>query len=246
MMMKYRLDTLLHIKGFFESRNKAANAISEGRVKVNGVLIDKPSFVTEEDALITIMDGDNFVSRAYRKLSAALEKFGISASDVVTLDIGASTGGFTQCLLERGAKKVYAVDVGVGQLHPSLKSDNRVVNMESTNARDLKKSDFSEEITLVVMDVSFISQSKIYPSVSDILSAGGLFISLVKPQFEVGRNNIGKNGIVKDKDGKLIASVREFLKNSAAENGLIQKAFTASPITGGDGNKEYLSLFIRS
>ncbi|HAN22044.1 MAG: hypothetical protein A2Y15_01330 [Clostridiales bacterium GWF2_36_10] len=241
--MNYRLDILLHQKGYFESRNKAANAIIEGTITVNGVLIQKPSFVIEEDAVISISKQEDYVSRAFKKLASALDSFKIDVKDVIAIDIGASTGGFTQCLLERGAKKVYAVDVGVGQLHSSIKSDNRVVNMESTNARNLRKSDFSEKISLAVMDVSFISQSKIYPAVSDILPVGGTLISLVKPQFEVGRENIGKNGIVKDKNGKLILSVNTMLAESAFQYSLVKKAFTDSPITGGDGNKEYLALF---
>jgi 23S rRNA (cytidine1920-2'-O)/16S rRNA (cytidine1409-2'-O)-methyltransferase len=243
--MKTRLDTLLHQKGLFESRSKAAAAIEEGRVSVDGEVILKTAFSADEDAEIVIRKGDAFVSRAYRKLKAALDEFHVSPAGETAIDIGASTGGFTQCLLEHGVKKVYAVDVGTNQLHPSIKSDPRVVNMEATNARTLTKNNFPEEITLAVMDVSFISQSKIYPAVSDILINGGKMISLIKPQFEVGRENIGKNGIVKDKSGKLIEKVKESLKQSAAENGLYMKLFTASPITGGDGNKEYLALFIK-
>lgn len=243
--MNYRLDILLHKKGFFESRSKAAAAIAAGRITVDGKLIQKSSFETEENALILIAEGNSFVSRAYQKLSAALDHFEIDVSGVVAVDIGASTGGFTQCLLERGANKVYAVDVGFGQLYPSLKSDQRVVSMEATNARNLKKNDFPVEVTLAVMDVSFISQSKIYPAISDILPANGILISLVKPQFEVGKSNIGKNGIVRDKDGKLILSVKEFLKSTALENRLHQKGFIDSPIKGGDGNAEYLSLFLK-
>lgn len=243
--MKMRLDTLLHQKGFFESRSKAAAAIEEGRVQVDGAVVLKASFPADENAEITILADDKYVSRAYRKLKAALDDFGVNPDGQTAVDIGASTGGFTQCLLEHGARKVYAVDVGINQLHPSIKSDPRVVNMEGTNARTLTKNDFPDEITLAVMDVSFISQSKIYPAVSDILVNGGKLISLIKPQFEVGRENIGKNGIVKDKSGKLIEKVKEDLKRSAAENSLIMKLFTASPITGGDGNKEYLALFIK-
>ena len=243
--MKYRLDTLLVQKGVFESRNRASAAIIEGKVEVNGLIITKPSFQTEETADIAVLKTDNYVSRAYRKLSAALDEFGITVTDKVAVDIGASTGGFTQCLLERGAKRVYAVDVGVGQLHPSLLQDSRVINMESVNARKLRKSDFPEEITLAVMDVSFISQIKIYPAVSDILPNGAPLISLVKPQFEAGRENIGKKGIVKDKNGKLITSVFDNLTRNAEINGLFIKEFIPSPIDGGDGNKEYLALFYK-
>ena len=243
--MNQRLDVYLHEKGYFESRSKASAAILEGRINVGGVTVKKPSFEVGEDSVISVADGDDFVSRAYRKLSAALDSFGYAVKGAVAVDIGASTGGFTQCLLDRGVKKVYAVDVGTGQLHPRLKNDSRVVNMESTNAKNLKKSDLSDEITLAIMDVSFISQSKLYPSVSGILPENGVLISLVKPQFEVGKQNIGKNGIVKDKSGKLIASVMEFLKSSGAENNLFLEEFMTSPITGGDGNTEYLSLFIK-
>lgn len=243
--MKYRLDILLKEKGFFESRSKAYCAIVEKRVKVNGIVIAKPSFRTDEEADISIVKGANYVSRAYRKLSAAMDEFGTNADGVIAVDIGASTGGFTHCLLDRGAKKVYAVDVGKGQLHPSLKINPRVINMESTNARILTKNNFPDEITLAVMDVSFISQSKIYPSVSNILPMGGILITLIKPQFEVGRKNVGKNGIVKDTKGKKIMFVKSFLEQSALKNGLSLKAFTSSPITGGDGNKEYLALFVK-
>ena len=243
--MKIRLDTLLHQKGLFESRNKAAAAIEEGRVKVDGEVILKTSFPVDDTTEIVILEGDAFVSRAYRKLKAALDEFKVNPAGETAVDIGASTGGFTQCLLEHGAKRVFAVDVGTNQLHPSIKSDPRVVNMEGTNARTLTKSDFSEAITLAVMDVSFISQSKIYPAISDLLENGGKLITLIKPQFEVGKENIGKNGIVKDKNGKLIEKVKANLKQSAADNGLIMKSFTTSPITGGDGNKEYLALFIK-
>lgn len=243
--MKIRLDTLLYQKGFFESRSKAAAAIAEGRIKVDGEVVLKASYPADENAEIVVLEDDAFVSRAYRKLKAALDGFGVNPAGETAVDIGASTGGFTQCLLAQGAKKVYAVDVGTGQLHPSLRSDPRVVNMENTNARTLTKNDFQEEITLAVMDVSFISQSKIYPAVSDILTDGGKLISLIKPQFEVGRENIGKNGIVRDKSGKLIEKVKEALVKSAAEYGLMIKSFMPSPITGGDGNKEYLALFIK-
>lgn len=243
--MKIRLDTLLHQKGYFESRSKAAAAITEGNIQVDGEVILKPAFPADENAEIVILAGDAYVSRAYRKLKAALDAFSVNPAGETAVDIGASTGGFTQCLLEHGAKKVYAVDVGTNQLHPSIKNDQRVVNMEATNARTLTKNCFPEEITLAVMDVSFISQSKIYPAVSDILADGGKLISLIKPQFEVGRENIGKNGIVKDKNGKLIEKVKAGLAQTAAQNGLYLQSFTASPITGGDGNKEYLALFIK-
>lgn len=243
--MKQRLDVFLQQNGFFESRSRAALAVSEGKVKVNGATVTKSAFLVDENDGIVIENQNDHVSRAYKKLDAAINIFGIDAEGLTAVDIGASTGGFTQCLLKHGAKKVYAVDVGTNQLHPSLKSDPRVVSMESTNARTLKKDDFPDIISLAVMDVSFISQSKLYQAVGDILPSGGILISLVKPQFEVGKENIGKNGIVKDKDGKLIERVKTSLIDIAAGFGLIFKRFADSPIKGGDGNSEYLCLFVK-
>jgi len=241
--MKYRLDVFLQLRGFFDSRSRAADALSKGLVEVNGVIVKKPSFMVEDGVIISVLTQKSYISRAYAKLAFALDEFEVNPAGRIAVDIGASTGGFTQCLLERNAKKVYAVDVGRGQLHPSLRKDSRVVNMESVNARYIEKNDFYDELTLAVMDVSFISQSKIYPALSDILIPGGYLISLVKPQFEAGRENIGKNGIVKDKDGRLIERIKQELSITAAEHGLCIKDFADSPVLGGDGNKEYLALF---
>ena len=239
-----RIDLYLTENGFFKSRTKAAEAIKNGRVLVNGVPVEKPSFLWEEGMEITLAEAEEeFVSRAGYKLEGALNAFGIDVSGMVAVDLGASTGGFTQCLLKHGAAYVYAVDVGHGQLDESLLRDARVCNMEKTNARYIGKKDFPREITLAVTDVSFISQSLLYPAIGDILPSGGILVSLIKPQFEVGRQHIGKGGIVKDPTGKLFRNVLASLQATAGENGLRLLAHTDSPIPGGDGNKEYLAYW---
>ncbi len=239
-----RIDVYLTENGYCKSRTKASEAIKAGKVLANGIPVEKPSFLWEEGMEITLLEEeDEFVSRAGYKLEEALKTFGIDVSGVIAVDLGASTGGFTHCLLKRGAAYVYAVDVGHGQLDESLLQDGRVYNMEKTNARYLKKTDFPREITLAVTDVSFISQSLLYPAVADILPSGGILVSLIKPQFEVGRQHIGKGGIVKDPTGKLFRGVLASLQATAKENGLLLQAYTDSPILGGDGNKEYLAYW---
>ena len=171
-----------------------------------------------------------------------MSQFGVDVASKISVDIGASTGGFTEILLNYGASKIYAVDVGTNQLHPKIKQSPFVVSMEKTNARELKKEDFSEEIDLVVMDVSFISQTLIYPAVSRILKKDGIFVSLVKPQFEVGKENIGKGGIVKNE--KLYISLKDKIQVEALKNNLELLGYIPSPIEGGDGNKEFLAYFI--
>ena len=239
-----RLDLRLVKDGLCVSRTKAQEAIANGRVFVNGKVCTKASTDVPETSEVTLIPEENgFVSRAGKKLEEAIQVFGVDVKDSVVLDLGASTGGFTDCVLRHGASFVYAVDVGSGQLHESLKSDPRVENRENTNARYLKKSDFAKVIDFVVTDVSFISQRLLYPAVADILPEGKLFISLVKPQFEVGKQNIGKNGIVHDPNGKLFSSLLGTLKEEGAKHGLTLLRYTDSPITGGDGNREYLALW---
>lgn len=239
-----RIDVYLTEKGFCKSRTKASEAIKAGKVLVDGVPVDKPSFLWEEGMVVTLTETEEeFVSRAGYKLEGALNTFGIDVSGLVAVDLGASTGGFTQCLLKHGAAYVYAVDVGHSQLDESLVNDMRVCNMEKTNARYLKKADFPRTVTVAVTDVSFISQSLLYPAIADILPAGGILVSLIKPQFEVGKQHIGKGGIVKDPTGKLFKNVLASLKATAKENGLLLQSYTDSPILGGDGNKEYLAYW---
>lgn len=246
LMEKMRADAALYALGLCESRNKASTLIKEGAVLLNGVPIEKPSEAVPLDGEFTFTEKASAdVSRAGQKLRAALSAFHLNPKGMVFADIGASTGGFTQCLLEQGAVKVYAVDVGSGQLHKSLREDSRVVNMEGVNARSLTSEDFDTVVEGAVMDVSFISQTLIYPALSTILPKGAPLITLVKPQFEVGRENIGKNGIVKDKNGSLLQSVMLKISIAAADNGFELKATVPSPIKGSKGNTEYLAMLYK-
>lgn len=241
-----RIDVLLVTKGFSRSRTAASVYIKEGRVTVNGRKVAKPSEKFEEDCEISVVYPEtDFVSRGGKKLTGAIEGFGLDVKGKTCLDIGASTGGFTHCLLINGASKVYAVDSGTDQLAASLRDDARVVCRENTNARYIRKSDFEDKIELVVMDVSFISQTLLYPAVADILEPDGVFVSLVKPQFELSKQRLSKNGIVKDRDGSIYEEIIEKIGRLSAENGLSLKKVIKSPITGGDGNTEYLALFIK-
>ncbi len=240
-----RADVFLFNIGIAKSRSHAQTLISGG-VLIGGRKIEKPSADVPENTekeSVTVLSPSEFVGRGGIKLSHALKMFGIDASGLIAVDLGASTGGFTDCLLQNGAKKVYAVDVGHGQLDASLVSDSRVINMEGTNARTLTRSDFPEKIDIVVSDLSFISQTLVFPSVSDILQDGGMFVSLIKPQFEAGKGNIGKGGIVRD---KMVHC--EVIKNvfaSARTNCLVPCMLSPSAIRGGDGNREYVALFIK-
>lgn len=241
-----RADVALQEAGFAESRTKARELIKEGAALVNGTPIEKPSQLVEPTAQFSlVLDMPVDVSRAGQKLRAAIEAFKPEIEGKVFVDIGASTGGFTQCLLENGAAKVYSVDVGTDQLHSSLREDSRVVVMEGVNARTLTADSFKEPIDGVVMDVSFISQTLIYPAIASFLKKGAPMISLVKPQFEVGKENVGKKGIVKDKKGTLLEMVLLKIKLAAEDNGFSVKETICSPIKGGKGNTEYLTLFYK-
>ena len=240
-----RIDLFLAENGYCKSRSKAAEAIKEGRVLVDGKPVEKPSFLVEEGMEVTLLESEEegFVSRAGYKLEGALKAFSIDVSGMTAVDLGASTGGFTDCLLQRGAAYVYAVDVGHSQLDEKLLCDARVKNMEKTNARYLKKEDFARPVDMVVTDVSFISQRLLYPAVADILPSGGLFVSLIKPQFEVGKQHVGKGGIVRDPGGKLFRNLLAELKAEGSNHGLKLLSYTDSPILGGDGNREYLAYW---
>lgn len=241
-----RADLALCEAGIAESRTKAAALIKEGLVLADGKVLEKPSQPVSASAVFTLSaDMPSDVSRAGQKLRAALEAFGADVKGKVFADIGASTGGFTQCLLENGVARVFAIDVGRDQLHASLRADSRVVVMEGTNARTLTKADLGQEIDGAVMDVSFISQTLIYPALSGLLPSGAPLITLVKPQFEVGRENIGKNGIVKDKKGNLLQMLMQKIGQAADENGFSLLQTITSPIKGGKGNTEYLAHFIK-
>lgn len=242
-----RLDLYLAANGYCKSRSKAAEAIAAGRVLVDGKTVQKASFPVEEGSVVTIEESaHSYVSRAGYKLEAALDGFSLDVRGKTALDIGASTGGFTDCLLQRGAAYVYAVDVGTAQLDAQLRQDARVCCREQTNARFLRRIDFERTIDLITVDVSFLSQKLLYPAIAEILPAGGTLVTLIKPQFEVGRAHIGKGGIVRDPNGKLFRQLLIDLTASALENGLELRASLPSPLPGGDGNREYLAYFIRN
>lgn len=238
-MKKERLDKLLHSKGLAESREQAKRLILAGLVIINEQKIDKAGTLVPEDADIRLLGQEHpYVSRGGVKLERALQAFHIDPTDTIALDIGASTGGFTDCLLQHGAKKVYAVDVGYGQLAWKLVTDPRVINLERTNVRYLSPDDFPEQMDIATIDLSFISLTKILLPVSALLKPQADIIALVKPQFEVGKGEVGKGGIVKSakKHQQVIEKIREY----AESIGLIVKGVIESPIKGAKGNTEFL------
>ncbi|MBQ9827832.1 MAG: TlyA family RNA methyltransferase [Lachnospiraceae bacterium] len=242
--MKERLDNILVKRNLAPSREKARSIIMAGDVYVNGQKEDKAgTFFREEDELLIEIRGERlkYVSRGGLKLEKALPYFGIDVNGKVCLDIGASTGGFTDCMLRNGASKVYAVDVGHGQLDWSLRCDERVVCMEKTNFRYVKPEDIGEQVDLATSDVSFISLTKILPPAFPIIKDDGLMVCLIKPQFEAGKNEVGRKGVVRDPvvHESVIRKVAAF----AMETGFSLKGITHSPIKGPEGNIEYL-LFL--
>ncbi len=238
-----RIDTWLTEEGYLPSRAKAKEMILNGAVYCDGIKVDKPSFTVKDGVKIEVRDDPllRYVGRGGLKLEAALDAFSVSVTDKVAMDIGASSGGFTDCLLQRGAAFVYAVDSGNGQLHPKLGKDQRVCSMEGCNARYLQRKDFPTVPTLAVMDVSFISQTLLYPAIYHVMARGGTLISLIKPQFELDRAALGKGGIVKDEKKRAEAIKR--VTESAEAIGFTLRGMITSPITGGDGNTEYLAAF---
>ncbi len=238
-----RLDVYMAENGLVPSRAKAQEMIKNGSVTVNGKAASKPSEEINGADVVSLCENplQRYVGRGGLKLEYALESFGISVEGAVAVDIGASSGGFTDCLLKKGAAFVYAVDSGEGQLHPSLLCDGRVENREHTNARYLKRSDFEKTPSVVVMDVSFISQTLILPSVADILKEGGTLVTLIKPQFELEKGALGKGGIVKTEKLRLRAVER--VKASAADLGFQLLNITECAVHGGDGNIEYVAAF---
>ncbi len=237
-----RLDLFLTEQGCCKSRTRAQELIRSGAVTVDGKVITKPSYLYEGgDVSVDSSNECIYVSRGGLKLEAALNAFSVTPSELVCIDIGASTGGFTDCLLKNGAKKVYAVDSGSSQLDKTLSDDKRVVSIESFNARYMTLSDIGEKCDIAVMDVSFISQTKLYGAVSNVLKNGGTLITLIKPQFEVGPSGVGKGGIVKNEKKRKEAV--DFVKETAAGYGFICLGTIVSPIMGGDGNTEYLACF---
>lgn len=239
-----RIDVYMQKSGLSESRSKAQAMISAGTVLLNGRVVGKPSEQVSEADEITVTEQLRFVSRGGEKLLGAINAFAIDVRGAVCIDIGASTGGFTDCLLQHGAKKVYAIDCGSGQLHPSLLADARVVSMEKINARTLTAELIGERCDIAVMDVSFISQTLLYDAVQSTLKPSGKLVTLIKPQFETEPSALGSGGILRDKKER-IRALRRVL-TEAERHGLLLKSITASPIKGGDGNREYLALFALS
>ncbi len=243
--MKERLDVLLTEKNFFDSRARAKAMIMAGKILVNGQKVDKAGTLIPLDAEIKILGEEMpFVSRGGLKLQKALDVFKIILSGKIAADVGASTGGFTDCMLQHGAKKVYAIDVGYGQLAWKLRSNVQVVNMERTNIRNVTRNDFFDELEFVSIDVAFISLEKVLPIVFDVLKDSGEVVALIKPQFEAGREHVGKKGVVRDK--KIHAAVIEKVLNFATSLGFGISGLDFSPIKGPEGNIEYLAYLTKN
>ncbi len=240
-----RVDVYLTAAGYTKSRKKAQDLIDEGAVSIDGEVVKKSSTLINEtvEHKVIIEQPFVYVSRGGVKLQAALDAFSINVNRKKAVDIGASTGGFTDCLLRRGASKVIAIDSGIGQLHESLRADSRVCSVEHFNARELTREITDGYCDIAVADVSFISQTYIIPQISELLLEGGIFISLIKPQFEAGRQALSKRGVVTNGAYRYLAAKRVI--NCAVQNGFDCLGFIKSSIDGGDGNKEYLAYFVK-
>ena len=240
-----RVDVYLTAAGYVASRKKAQDLIDAGAVVIDGQKVKKSSAVINEEIPhdVVLEQVFPYVSRGGVKLLAALDAFKINVNRKKAVDVGASTGGFTDCLLQHGASCVYAIDAGIDQLHESLKNDPRVISIEHFNARDLTSKITDGECDIAVADVSFISQTYIISQISSVLREGGIFVSLIKPQFEAGKSALGKNGVVTNSAYRFLAAKRVI--SCAVENGFDCLGFIRSPIEGGDGNKEYLAYFVK-
>jgi 23S rRNA (cytidine1920-2'-O)/16S rRNA (cytidine1409-2'-O)-methyltransferase len=240
-MTKQRLDKLILERGLAPSIEKAKALVMAGQVVVGDHTVDKAGHQVAIDAEIRLR-GENlpYVSRGGLKLRKALDEFGINVAGLVIVDVGSSTGGFTDCLLQAGAAKVFAVDVGYGQLAWKLQQDSRVVSMEKTNIRYVTPDQLDDEPALAVIDASFISLAKVLPATVGLLKPGGRIIALIKPQFEVGKGEVGKGGVVRDAAAH--EKVIEDVRRTAFNLGLTVSGLCESPITGADGNREFLIL----
>ena len=242
--MKKRLDLFLVENGLASGRSRAERLIKDGQVLVNGSPAPKAGMQVDLNDTVEInAEMLRYVSRGGLKLERAINSFGLSLEGVTAVDIGASTGGFTDCMLQNGAKKVYAVDVGSGQLSPKLLADKRVINLENTNARYIGADVIPEKVDLISVDVSFISLRLVLPAAVSLLSENGRAVCLIKPQFEAGRENLGKRGVVKDKGvhEQVITSVCGIVRGL----GLIPAGLDRSPVRGPEGNIEYLLYIVR-
>jgi 23S rRNA (cytidine1920-2'-O)/16S rRNA (cytidine1409-2'-O)-methyltransferase len=240
-----RLDQLLVEQGQFESREKARRAVMAGLVSVDGARVDKPGSPVRAGAQVAVAGpAEPFVSRAGRKLAAGLDAFGVDPAGLSCLDVGASTGGFTDCLLQRGAARVTAIDVGYGLIDARLRADPRVTVVERTNARHLAADAFPEPFDLVVVDLSFISLLKVVPALLPHLAPGGRLLCLIKPQFEIGREGVGKGGIVRDETAR--REIIDRRQREIAALGLEPAGRIDSPVAGAEGNREALALFVHT
>lgn len=237
--MKSRLDTLVHERGLAPSRELARRYIMAGEVRVNGQIMDKPGAQVSTEVEIEVQSAARFVSRGGDKLEGAFQAFDLNVEGKICADVGASTGGFTDCLLQHGAAKVYAIDVGYGQLAMKLQQDERVIIMERTNARFIEKLD--DPINFVTIDASFISLKILLPVIKNWLTSQAQLVALIKPQFEAGKSDVGKGGVVKDP--KIHRRVLEEILTFAQEIGYTVRGLTTSPLTGPKGNIEFLAWF---
>jgi len=237
---RQRLDVLLVDRGLQESREKAQRAIMAGLVSVAGQRVDKPGTRVAVDAAVELQQGERYVGRGGFKMEGALAGFSIHPEGWVCLDVGASTGGFTDCLLQHGAARVYAVDVGHSQLDWKIRSDPRVVAIEKVNCRYLSAAEVGELVDLLVADVSFISLTLILPAALDRVKPGGMAVVLIKPQFELKREEVGRGGVVRDADlhARAVQRIREWVES---QPNMEWKGLLESPIRGGDGNVEFLA-----
>ena len=237
--MKKRADVILYEKGLVDSREKGKRVIMDGSVFIGNLRIDKPGEKLDEDVEIIIKENPNiYVSRGGLKLEKAIDSFDLSLQDKVTMDIGSSTGGFTDCMLKNGASRVFAVDVGYGQLDWKLRNDSRVVVMERTNIRNVTNEDIGEKINFISIDVSFISLRLVLPVAKNLLDENGGVVALIKPQFEAGKDKVGKKGVIRDK--KIHFDVIKSVMQFCLEIDLGIYGLTYSPITGATGNIEFL------
>ncbi len=239
MSKKLRLDQLLVGKGLFASREQARRSIMAGNVMVGTRIAAKPSELLDERAAIAVTPSRKYVGRGALKLEAALDHFNIDVHNKTALDIGASTGGFTDCILQRGAKKVYAVDVGHGQLDWKLRNDPRVIVLEKVNARSLSREHISDLVDLCVIDVSFISLTLILSNAFDLITPTGVILALIKPQFELQRSEVGKGGIVRDPG--LHQKAQDKIVAFVTRLGHVVTGIAPSAITGADGNQEFFA-----
>jgi len=239
MSKKLRLDQLLVGKGLFPSREQARRAIMAGVVTIDTRIAAKPSELLDEQAAITVKPARKYVGRGALKLEAALEHFNIDVRGKTALDIGASTGGFTDCMLQRGAEKVYAVDVGHGQLDWKLRNDPRVIVLEKINARSLSCEHIPERVDVCVIDVSFISLTLILPNAFDLITSTGVILALIKPQFELQRSEVGKGGIVRDQD--LHQKAQDKIVAFVTQLGDLIIGIVPSVVKGADGNQEFFA-----